>query len=67
VDRHVATRGVETVEVLCEAFVSTRRVKEEDEEEQETALSFAETYEAYKKLKRFSMCKVEATRTAKTF
>jgi hypothetical protein len=45
-------------------------VEEEDEEEenkQEMVPSFAETYELYKKLKRFSMRKVEATRTMATF
>jgi hypothetical protein len=70
VDRHVATRGVETVEELCEAVRSTRSVEEEDEEdenEQEMVPSFAETYEALQKLKRFSMRQVEATRTVKIF
>jgi uncharacterized membrane-anchored protein YhcB (DUF1043 family) len=70
VDRHMATSGVETVEELCEAFRSTRSLEEEDEEEeneQEMVPSFAETYEALKKLKRFSMRKVEATRTMATF
>ena len=50
VDRHVATSGVETVE-LCEAFGSTRSVEEEDENEQEMMPSFAETYEALHKVK----------------
>ena len=63
-DRHVATSGVETVEELCEAFWSTRSVEEEDENEQEMVPSFTEPY---KKLKRFSMRIVEATRTVKTF
>jgi hypothetical protein len=67
VDRHVATSGVETVEELCEAFGSTRSVEEEDENEQVMVLSFAKTYEALQKLKRFSKLKVEATRTVKTF
>jgi len=70
VDRHVSTSGVETVEELCEVFGSTRSVEEEheeDENEQEMVLSFAETYKALQKLKRFSMSKVEATRTVKTF
>jgi hypothetical protein len=67
VDRHVATSGIETVEELCEAFRSTRSVEEEDENEQEMVPSFAETYEALQKLKRFSMRKVEATRTVATF
>jgi predicted site-specific integrase-resolvase len=69
VDRHVARSGVETVEELCEAFGSTRSVEEEDKEdenEQEMAQSFAETYKALQKVKAFSMCKVEATRTVKT-
>ena len=34
VDRHLATSGIETVEVLCEAFGSTRSVEEEDKNEQ---------------------------------
>jgi hypothetical protein len=45
-------------------------VEEEDEEEeneQEMVPSFAEIYEALKKLKNFSMRKVEATRTMTTF
>jgi hypothetical protein len=63
VERHVATRGVETVEELCEAFGSTRSA-EEDENEQEMAPSLTKLY---KKLKCFSMRKVEATRTMKTF
>ena len=49
VDRDVATSGVETVEELCEAYGSTRSVKEkneEDENEQQMVPSFAETYEA---------------------
>jgi hypothetical protein len=55
VDRHVATSGIETVEELCEAFGSTRSVEEEDEDknEQEMVLSFAETYEALQKVKAF--------------
>jgi hypothetical protein len=67
VDCHVAISGIETVEKLCEAFGSTRIVEKEDENEQVTVPSFAETYEALQKLKRFSKCKVEATRTVKTF
>jgi hypothetical protein len=67
VDRHVATSGIENVEELCEAFGSTRSVEEEDENEQEMVPSFAETYEALQKVKAFSMHKVEATRTMKTF
>ena len=69
VDRHVATSGVESVEELCEAFGSTRsgEKENEDENEQEMVPSFAETYEALQNLKCFSMCKVEATRTMKTF
>jgi hypothetical protein len=41
----VATSGVETVEELCKAYGSTRSVEEknEDENEQEMAPSFAET------------------------
>jgi hypothetical protein len=57
----------ETVEELCEKFRSTRSVEEEDENEQEMVLSFAETYKALKKVKRFSMRKVEVTRTMATF
>jgi hypothetical protein len=53
VDRHVATSGFETVEELCEAFGSTRGVKEEDENEQEMVPRFAETYEALQKVKTF--------------
>ena len=64
VDRHVATSFVETVEELCEAFRSTRSVEEEDENEQEMVPRLTKLY---KKLKRFSMRKVEATRTEKTF
>ena len=67
VDLHVATSGVETVEELCEAFGSTRSVEEEDENEQEMVPSFAELTKLYKKLKRFSMLKVEVTWTVKTF
>jgi hypothetical protein len=70
VDRHVATSGVETVEELCKALGSTRsgeEENEEDENEQEMVLSFAETYEALQKFKHFSMHKVEATWTVKTF
>ena len=52
VDRHVATSGVETVEEFWEAFGSTRRV-EEDENEQVTVPSFAETYDALQKVKAF--------------
>jgi hypothetical protein len=40
---------------------------EENENEQEMVPSFAETYEALQKLRHFSMCKVAATRTMKTF
>jgi hypothetical protein len=40
---------------------------EENENEQEMVLSFAETYEALQKLKCFSMRKMEVTRTLKTF
>ena len=64
VDHHVATSGVETVEELCEAFWSTRSVEEEDENEQEMVPRLTKRY---KKLKRFSKRKVEATRTVKTF
>jgi hypothetical protein len=48
VDRDVATSGVSTVEELCEAYVSTRSVEEnkEDEKEEDMVPSFAETYEA---------------------
>ena len=53
VDRHVAKSGTETVEELCDAFGSTRSVEEEDENEQEMVLSFAETYEALQKVKAF--------------
>jgi hypothetical protein len=53
VDRHVATSGIETVEELCEAFVSTRSVEEEDENEQEMVHGFAETFEALHKVKAF--------------
>jgi ribosomal protein S19E (S16A) len=53
VDRQVATRGVETVEELCEAFGSTRSVEEEDENKQEMVPSFAETFEALHKVKAF--------------
>jgi signal recognition particle GTPase len=64
VDRHVARSGVETVEELCEAFGSTRSVEEEDENEQEMVPRLTKFY---KKLKRFHMRTVEATRTVKTF
>jgi hypothetical protein len=67
VDHHVTTSGVQTVEELCEAFGFTRSVEEEDENEQETVPSFAETYEALQKVKAFSMHKVEVTQTVKTF
>jgi hypothetical protein len=53
VDCHVATSGIETVEELCEAFRSTRSVEEEDENEHEMVLSFAETDEALQKVKVF--------------
>jgi hypothetical protein len=53
VDRHVATSGVETVEELCEAFGSTRGVKEEDENEQVMVPRFAETYKGLQKVKAF--------------
>jgi alpha-D-ribose 1-methylphosphonate 5-triphosphate diphosphatase PhnM len=53
VDRHVATSGIETVEELCEAFGSTKSVKEEDENEQEMMLSLAKTYKALQKVKAF--------------
>jgi hypothetical protein len=69
VDSQVATSGFETVEELHEAFGSTRsgeEENEEDENEQEMVPSFAET-KLYKKFKYFSMRKVEATRTVKTF
>jgi hypothetical protein len=49
VDRDVATRGVSTVEELCEAYGSTRGVEEKnkkDENVQDMVPSFAETYEA---------------------
>ena len=55
-DRHVATSGVETVEELCEAYGPTRSVEEkneEDENEEEMAPSFAETFEALEKVKAF--------------
>jgi hypothetical protein len=42
-------------------------VEEEDENEQEMVPSFAKTYEALQKEKRFSKRKVKATRTVKTF
>jgi hypothetical protein len=60
VDRHVATNGVETVDELCEAYGSTRSVKEKNEDENEQVMvpSFAETYEALEKVKAFSMRKV---------
>jgi hypothetical protein len=64
VDHHVATSGVETVEELCNAFGSTKSVKEEDENEQEMVPRLTKLY---KKLKGFSKCKVEATQTVKTF
>jgi len=41
------------LEELCEAFWSTRSVQEEDKNEQEMVLSFAETYEALQKVKAF--------------
>ena len=53
VDRHVATSGIETVEELWEAFGSTRSAEEEDENEEEMVLSFAETYEALQKVEAF--------------
>jgi hypothetical protein len=56
VDRHVATSGVSTVEELCEAYGSTRSVEEknkEEENEQDMVPSFAETYEAFEKVKAF--------------
>ena len=59
----MATSGVETVEELCEAFWSTRSGEEEDENEQEMV---PRLMKLYKKLKRFSKCKVEATQTVKT-
>jgi hypothetical protein len=49
----VAISGVETAEEVCEAFGSTRSVKEEDENEQVIVLSFAETYETLQKVKAF--------------
>jgi DNA-binding ferritin-like protein len=55
VDRHVATNGVETVE-LCKAYGSTRSMEEKDEEyknEQEMVPSFAQTFEALEKVKAF--------------
>jgi hypothetical protein len=64
VDCHVATSGVETVEELCESFGFTRSVEEEDENEQEMVPRLTKLY---KKLKRFSKRKVEATQTMKTF
>jgi hypothetical protein len=59
VDRHLATSGVETVEELCKAYLSTRSVEEknEDENEQEMVPSFAETYEALEKVKAFFYAK----------
>jgi hypothetical protein len=58
VDRDVATSGISTVEELCETYGSTRSVEEKNKEcdnEQDMVPSFAETYEALEKLKRFSM------------
>jgi hypothetical protein len=57
VDCDVATSGVSTVEELCEAYGSTRIVKEknkEDENVQDMVPTFADT-KLEKKLKRFSM------------
>jgi hypothetical protein len=54
VDRDVATSGVSTVEELCEAYGSTRSVKEknkEGENEEDMVSSFAETYEALEKVR----------------
>src|SRR5215472_15460839 len=51
VDCHGATSGVETVEELCEADGSTRSVEGKNEEEM--VPSFAETYEAFEKVKVF--------------
>lgn len=45
-DCHVATSGIGIVEKLCGTFDSTRSVEEEDENEQEMVLSFAEAFEA---------------------
>jgi hypothetical protein len=57
VDRDVATSGVSTVEELCEAYGSTRSVKDknkEDENVQDMVPSFAETLEkALEKVKAF--------------
>jgi hypothetical protein len=58
VDRNVATSGISTIEELCEAYGSTRSVEDknnEDENVQDMVPSFAKTYEASEKLKRFSM------------
>jgi hypothetical protein len=55
VDRNVATSGVSTVE-LCEAYGSTRSVEEknkEDENEEDMVPNFAETYEAYEKVRAY--------------
>jgi hypothetical protein len=56
VDCDVATSGVTTVEVLCEAYGSTRSVEEknkEDENVQDMVPSFAKTYEALEKVRTF--------------
>jgi ribosomal protein S19E (S16A) len=56
VDRDVATSGISTVEELCEAYGSTRSVKEknkEDENEQDMVPSFTEAYEALEKVREF--------------
>jgi hypothetical protein len=56
VDHNVATSGVSTVEELCKAYGSTRRVEEknkEDENVQDMMPTFAETYEALEKVKAF--------------
>jgi hypothetical protein len=66
-DHHVATSGIETFEEVCEAFGSTRSGEDEnveDENEQEMVLRLMKLC---KKLKHFFMCKMEATRTVKTF
>jgi hypothetical protein len=56
VDSNVATSGISTVEELCEAYGSTRSVRDknkEDENVQDKVPSFAKTYEALEKVKAF--------------
>jgi hypothetical protein len=53
VDSHVATSGVETVQ-LCESFVASGSVEGEEEDgKPEVVPSFAETHEALMKVKSF--------------